>query len=463
MVSVNNTTVSPSFITDSLGGVWSIAESSANGGQVCHNGVIDTTTSNVTLLLYNGNIVYQENASGTFYSYSSTGWVQASDPRVVAESANGTTVTTVGPALIDSTGEKWTLVKSATASLGLQIAVNGVVDATTNNVTVLIYENHRVYQENSAGGWWYKANSANAWTATTNPVPTPTPTATPKPTATATPKPTVAPGTIVPPPQAVAVGYTNLVFNDDFTSNTIAPSYTTSSGYNWYWSFTNTNGSECTINTGATAASVSNGNSGGGSFASSAGGILTVNTGAFPNANILTLPGGSLNNGSAKLPPLGTGRWTHFYVEAYIQCKINGNISTTTSNGWPAFWSWAAEGLKDWGLGSSSLNAPATEIDFLETYGSIFGDTPGSWGWAIYDHGISNSPQETNSGPKLDNNWHKYGMLWTPGKLSFFFDDVAVGTASDSNNSLESQSLFLILGTGNKWPLNVDYVRVWQA
>jgi hypothetical protein len=164
----NNTTVTPSFITDSLGGTWSIAAPGASGAQVCHNGVIDTTTSHVALLLYNGTTVYYENTSNGFFCFLNPGWAATGDPRVVSPS--GTTITTAGPAIIDAALNKWTLVLSATAGTGLQIAVNGVIDPVTNNVICLLYQNSLIYQENSGLGWWSKALGATSWTGTTSPL-----------------------------------------------------------------------------------------------------------------------------------------------------------------------------------------------------------------------------------------------------------------------------------------------------
>src|SRR5690242_15653161 len=112
----NNTTISPNFITDSTNIQWGISPPGSQGAQVARNGVIDTSTLNVASLLYVNHTVYHQNTSGNFFVYKNPGWSQVSDPRV-AESAQGTTVSTVGPAIINSSGEKWTLVQS---SSGLQ-------------------------------------------------------------------------------------------------------------------------------------------------------------------------------------------------------------------------------------------------------------------------------------------------------------------------------------------------------
>lgn len=165
------TLVPPSFLTDASGVVWSIVPASATNMQVSRNGTAQTSTSNVSLLLYFNHAVYYQNTSNAWFAWKSNAWAKSADPRkpVLTESAAGTSVTTVGPAIVDATLESFTLIKSATTSLGLQIAVNGVVDGTTNNVILLYYTNHRIYQENSGLGWWYKTKSTDTWTSTTDP------------------------------------------------------------------------------------------------------------------------------------------------------------------------------------------------------------------------------------------------------------------------------------------------------
>lgn len=147
-------------IVDSTLGTWALI-----GGQIAHNGTVDTATGNVALLLYWNKVVYQENSSHLWWYWNGTGWTAAiGDPRVASESPSGTTVAASTGSIIDSAGTKWTLVSSATA--GMQAARNTTVDTTTANITLLLYWSHLVYQQNSAGGWWYW-NSG--WVGSTDP------------------------------------------------------------------------------------------------------------------------------------------------------------------------------------------------------------------------------------------------------------------------------------------------------
>lgn len=71
-------------IVDSSKIVWTVA-----GGIISRNGVADTTTINVTLVLYFGGVVYQENASGGFWSWTNGSWVQSTDPRGITPPVGG--------------------------------------------------------------------------------------------------------------------------------------------------------------------------------------------------------------------------------------------------------------------------------------------------------------------------------------------------------------------------------------
>lgn len=281
-----------------------------------------------------------------------------------------------------------------------------------------------------------------------------------------------APGP-TPPPQSLGAGFKTLVFNDDFTNPaTVATAQYQSSGANWY--FAQRNGkpaspSEWSVLPNTAAAAIANGNTGGGNNASPNGGVLEIRTGAFPNENLITLPGWALNKSGAVLPPMGQGHWQHGYFEAYIQFVPNANPAALFSQtGWVAWFGWAAECLASYGFGSSSLNgANPSELDFLESFGhaewSSAGnqDAPGQWEATLINHS-TNWADGFAGGILSDSNWHTYGCLWVPGTISIYFDNALVGSVSTSKTALDTQSLFMTLGTGPNWPMYVDWVRVWQ-
>lgn len=90
MASPDNTVVAPSFTADASGAVWSISSPSTKGAQLCRNGIIDTTTRNVVMMLYYGGTLYYENAAGNFYAYNGSGYTQTSDPRLAVPTSTAT-------------------------------------------------------------------------------------------------------------------------------------------------------------------------------------------------------------------------------------------------------------------------------------------------------------------------------------------------------------------------------------
>ena len=73
--------------------------------------------------------------------------------------------------------------------------------------------------------------------------------------------------------------------------------------------------------------------------------------------------------------------------------------------------------------------------------------------------------------------WHTYGMLWVPGKVTWYYDDQPLYSA-DTTAIFDSQDFFLVLSMaeGANWTkgnaagvsasylnLNVDWLRVWQT
>lgn len=68
------------------------------------------------------------------------------------ESPDGSALTSTTGTLFDAQGNAWTLVNGG--ARGLQIAENGAVLAPTQNVTILLYWNHQIFQQNSSGLWF---------------------------------------------------------------------------------------------------------------------------------------------------------------------------------------------------------------------------------------------------------------------------------------------------------------------
>jgi hypothetical protein len=150
---------------------------------------------------------------------------------------------------------------------------------------------------------------------------------------------------------------------------------------------------------------------------------------------------------STQYTPSLPGNWQHGYFEAYIQYNANGS----SSSGWPAFWSWPTQG--------------GAEVDFLEVGINAYGGT-------IHYPAGQTTVGQTWQVPR-DSEWHDYGCLWQStgsgtGSLTFYIDNVQVGNpfptgTGTSVPNMESNSQALALGTGTGWPINIDYVKVWQS
>lgn len=57
------------------------------------------------------------------------------------------------PAITDTAGVAWAI------NAAEQITINGVIDTTTANVVMLVLINGQLWQQNKAGGWWYKTTN----------------------------------------------------------------------------------------------------------------------------------------------------------------------------------------------------------------------------------------------------------------------------------------------------------------
>jgi hypothetical protein len=152
---IGTTIPSATQIVDASGDVWIVA-----GGVVYENGALAGYSNNVTLLLYENATIYQENSAGGWWSWNGTTWVASADPLTVAASPNGTSIPSATQ-IVDSSGNVWTVA-------GGVIYENGGLAGYSNNVTLLLYDNATIYQENSAGGWW--SWNGSTWVAGSDPL-----------------------------------------------------------------------------------------------------------------------------------------------------------------------------------------------------------------------------------------------------------------------------------------------------
>jgi Cellulase (glycosyl hydrolase family 5) len=160
-------------IIDQNGNAWSLVQSASNGLQVAVNGTVDGPTANVVLLETLKGAMIQENSGGAWYSETTPNdsWTQIANPNPTP-SPNGTSIISASAnPIIDNNGNAWTLVQSV--ANGLQITVNGTVDAPTANVVLLETLNGAMVQENSAANWYSETTPNDSWTQIANPNPQP--------------------------------------------------------------------------------------------------------------------------------------------------------------------------------------------------------------------------------------------------------------------------------------------------
>ncbi len=274
-------------------------------------------------------------------------------------------------------------------------------------------------------------------------------------TKTTTPTVTPEPTPQVDVPEAAAeVGYTSLVFYDDFDDpSTIDWEGTGEAGYKWYidrpFGWTPLQDGDVVIeNSVATIAPKK----------------------SCANWGISTY--------SAKGD---TGEaWTYAYFEARIRINIDMTKADLTEKGQPAFWSFSKahttgrdEGR--WG-----------EIDFYEVAFENDGTFMNTLVTSMHDSRVEDGKQRnlsnTNNIHKffLTEDWHTIACLWTPGSVKWYLDggyisettysaDGLPSPASTTNQEegcfsiLDQEEMLVILGSGPDWPMEVDWVRVWQA
>ncbi len=153
-------------IADAFGNTWTIVNGAAE-----INGQAAGYSSGVAELAYVNGSVWQENGTNLWWQWTGTSWdsnggtatspLPAAAPAptpVVTASANDSMVLAGSAATItDASGNTWSITGSG------QVAVNGVADTTTANVTELAYVNNEVWQENANNLWWGKTSPAAAW------------------------------------------------------------------------------------------------------------------------------------------------------------------------------------------------------------------------------------------------------------------------------------------------------------
>jgi hypothetical protein len=242
----------------------------------------------------------------------------------------------------------------------------------------------------------------------------------------------VAGSNITPPPQAT--GYT-LMFSDDFNSLNLSPNGVGS--FNWYdpGMFWESPAPYSNISTSNSALS-----------------LLWKNGQGTSDTSLAT----AAKDGSSY------HAWRYGYFEARMRWD-------TVTGAWPAIWLIPVQGITCGGCEQG-------ELDIFEGQGA----SPNVFTGTIHDW---NSPTGAHSAGKNYNlgsvdlsQYHTYGVLWTPGQVTWYFDNQAL-YSFPTYSIFDQQKYYLIIGSqeGANWSygnlsnvtasqigVNVDWVRVWQ-
>ncbi len=198
----------------------------------------------------------------------------------------------------------------------------------------------------------------------------------------------------------------------------------------------------------------------------------------------------------------------------YAEARIRADLPTDEYAGWPAFW----------GISINNVMAQpfvhCGELDILEMYDPkakgrsggirkdiIYTGTMHDW-WRIGGVDEKGNPNTVyawnainNCGYQdrfdyIDDQWHTYAALWEPGYVAWYLDgklmhsaryndtdlpeyyyrddptplprdpdeDAAArkGTWHGAHSIMDTEDMVLFLGADKNWPMEVDWVRVWQ-
>jgi peptidoglycan hydrolase-like protein with peptidoglycan-binding domain len=251
------------------------------------------------------------------------------------------------------------------------------------------------------------------------------------------PPPVVTTSTVLAPPSQAA-GYT-LAFSDDFDSLDLSPN---GKGiHNWYnpgiwWEH---------------AAPYTN---------------ITVTSSTL---NLLWTNGQTPTSDTSIATAAPDGSSSHSWRYGYFEVRMKWN---PTVGAWPALWMIPTQGI-------NGVASETGELDIFEGQGAsqhMFYGTVHDWKRNV-DVANNGGSNHYDLGTSTDlSQYHTYGALWVPGRVTWYFDNAPIFTAP-TYSIFDQQNFFLILGDqqGVNWtsgdttgmttttlPMNVDWVRVWQ-
>ncbi len=266
----------------------------------------------------------------------------------------------------------------------------------------------------------------------------------------------VADETLAVPEFAAAAGMNNLVFNDDFTTlDTIDVNATGEMGYLWYvtrpYGMTDVTPEDYTLTENGIKLHVHN----------------------SPHHYELAMVDSRTGAGWG---------YKHGYMEARF--KVQPDASVPGTKGGPAIWAMPAERYWCW-------IDHWVELDHMEYWGDIFG---GERMYSVtlheqtceYGNGHDAKRWSKNIQPCYyglgDDEWHTMGWLWEEGRFTAYLDGKELFTQRWNKDGmvepdinmvrgeryatpfakLDEYSLPVTISGDARWPMEVDYLRIWQ-
>lgn len=272
----------------------------------------------------------------------------------------------------------------------------------------------------------------------------------------------IPPPQVTAPTQAAGIGYTSLKFSDDFDSiSTIDFTGNAVAGQGYKW----------------TALNPFDGN------------FVSTSSNTTISNSVLTLRQ-TTDNYNLALFTTNRGTGSHLagpFQYGYFEAKMKFDASQVVSGGygWPSFWSIGATHV----LLQNDTRWP--ELDFFEFAKDTSKPSGGVFAGSIHDHDKRTGTEirhgndgynTVNVNPATWNDWHVYGCLWQPGSIKWYFDNTLVitqlYTATSQNPAAGNGNppgayaqlddsthgpATIMLGTGKDCPIQIDWVRIWQA
>lgn len=283
-----------------------------------------------------------------------------------------------------------------------------------------------------------------------------------------------APFTPSQPTPANTWGYSTLALWDDFNStSTIDVNNTLDSGFKWYTRYLQT----ATITT------------------------VIPPTGLSVNGSVLTITPDTTGGWLTTKGCIGTrpnvtlvGDTLQTQGGAYYECRMSYNAALKQNPWWPAFFTFDNQLTLSLCNSLTFRASGYAELDAMEAVWNGSGNPileMTRWTWYSAASQIRNTNYTPNVGTAAGNDglMHSYGLLHVPqalnggtGLIQAYFDGVhqaacditytTAGVSPQENGStagwmscLESTPIgtAIQIGSGNAWPINVDYVMVWTT